>query len=36
MGWHHLIAGGNEVWDNMRWYENIGYEFEEISDGVFG
>jgi acyl-coenzyme A synthetase/AMP-(fatty) acid ligase len=34
MGWHHLIAGGNEVWDKMRWYENIGYEFEEISDGV--
>jgi hypothetical protein len=19
----------------MRWYENIGYEFDEISDGVF-
>ena len=35
MGWHHLIAGGNEVWDKMRWYENIGYEFEEISGGVY-
>ncbi|KAE9365218.1 putative NRPS-like enzyme [Stipitochalara longipes BDJ] len=35
MGWNHLISGGNEVWDSMRWYENIGYEFEEISEGVF-
>jgi len=34
-GWHHLIAGGNEVWDSTRRYENIGYEFEEISAGVF-
>jgi thioester reductase-like protein len=35
MGWNHLILGGNEFWDSMRWYEDIGYRFEEISDGVF-
>ena len=35
MGWHHLIVGGNEFWDSLRWYDDIGYKFEEISEGIF-
>jgi hypothetical protein len=35
VGWHHTILGGNELWDSLRWYADIGYELEKISDGVF-
>jgi hypothetical protein len=35
MGWHHLVVGGNEFWDSLRWYDDIGYKFEEISEGIF-
>lgn len=35
VGWHHTILGGNELWDSLRWYADIGYELEEISDGIF-
>jgi hypothetical protein len=34
-GWFHCIEGGNEHWNALRLYTDIGYQFEEVSDDVF-
>ncbi|KUJ09297.1 uncharacterized protein LY89DRAFT_690344 [Mollisia scopiformis] len=34
-GWFHTLSGDNKVWDSLKFYSDIGYRFEEISDGIF-
>ncbi|PVH86351.1 acetyl-CoA synthetase-like protein [Cadophora sp. DSE1049] len=33
--WFHCLNGSNEVWDSIRYFDNIGYRFEEVSKGIF-
>ncbi|KAH7390129.1 putative NRPS-like enzyme [Cadophora sp. MPI-SDFR-AT-0126] len=35
IGWFHCLNGSNELWDSMRYFDNVGYRFEEVSEGVF-
>lgn len=34
-GWFHLISGGNERWDCLKFFEGVGYRFEEVSSGIW-
>lgn len=34
-GWFHCISEGSQNWKSLRFFENIGYRFEEVSEGVF-
>lgn len=34
-GWFHLISGSSSRWDCLKFYENVGYRFEEISSGIW-
>jgi len=34
-GWFHLISGENDKWDSLNFYDNIGYRFDEVSEGNF-
>lgn len=31
----HGLCGGSELWDSIRFYDNIGYHLDEVSDGMF-
>ena len=34
-GWFHLISGGTDRWDCLKFFDTIGYRFDEVSDGSF-
>jgi thioester reductase-like protein len=34
-GWFLNIVGDNKVWDSLNFYSDIGYRFDEVSDGLF-
>jgi len=34
-GWFLNIVGDNKVWDSLKFYSDIGYRFDEVSDGLF-
>ncbi|KAF4632064.1 hypothetical protein G7Y89_g6066 [Cudoniella acicularis] len=34
-GWFYNISGDNSVWDSLKFYSDIGYRFDEISEGIF-
>jgi hypothetical protein len=36
VGWYHIIRGGNELWDSVRRYADIGHKLGGISVGIFG
>lgn len=33
-GWFHCVSGGNDRWDSLRFFEAIGYRFDEVSSGI--
>lgn len=35
-GWFHNVSGAdNRTWDSLRFYSDIGYQFDEVSEGLF-
>src|SRR6187402_1027750 len=34
-GWFHTLAGDSQVWDSLKFFSEIGYRFDEISEGIF-
>jgi thioester reductase-like protein len=34
-GWFHNISGNNEKWESLNFCLNIGYRFDEVSEGMF-
>jgi thioester reductase-like protein len=34
-GWFHNISGDNSTWDSLCYSADIGYRFDEVSEGVF-
>lgn len=34
-GWFHNILGDNKTWDSSHFYSDIGYRFDEISEGIY-
>jgi hypothetical protein len=35
VGWFYGLAGSNDLWDSMRYFDDIGYRFDEVSEGMF-
>ena len=33
--WFHMLDGNNELWDSLRYFDNIGYRLEEVSEDIF-
>jgi len=33
--WFHMVDGTNELWDSLRYFDNIGYRLEEVSEDIF-
>ncbi|TVY80570.1 Non-canonical non-ribosomal peptide synthetase FUB8 [Lachnellula suecica] len=34
-GWFYNISGENSTWDSLRYFSDIGYQFDEVSEGIF-
>jgi acyl-coenzyme A synthetase/AMP-(fatty) acid ligase len=34
-GWFHNVSGDNSTWDSLRYFSDIGYKFDEVSDDIF-
>ena len=34
-GWFHNLSGINDRWQSLNFYSDIGYRFEEVSEGLF-
>ncbi|KAI9742141.1 MAG: hypothetical protein M1818_004041 [Claussenomyces sp. TS43310] len=34
-GWFHLATGGSDRWDCLRFFDNVGYHFEVVSEQMF-
>jgi hypothetical protein len=34
-GWFHCVEGAREQWGALKFSSDIGYHFDEVSEGIF-